>query len=49
MKKIEKVEFGTLKLLEKAASREMKVHGWDWPPACSAIFHQPKRPKSMKK
>ncbi len=33
-----------LKTLAKATEHEAKVNMHGWPPRCTGIFHQPKRP-----
>ena len=41
MKKTEKINDTVLKPVEK--------NFFDWPPDCAGFFHQPKRPKNVKK
>jgi cyclic lactone autoinducer peptide len=37
-----------LKIVERVARMEMNYSSDSWPPKCSAILHQPKRPMKRK-
>ena len=49
MKKTEKINDTVLKAVEKIARHEVEKNYFDWPPDCMGFFHQPKRPKNVKK
>lgn len=49
MKKTEKINDTVLKAVEKIARYEVEKNYFDWPPDCAGFFHQPKRPKNVKK
>lgn len=34
-----------LKAVEKVTRQEVKKNAFGWPPLCTGIYHQPKRPK----
>ncbi|MHC6181032.1 cyclic lactone autoinducer peptide [Clostridium sp. JNZ X4-2] len=42
MKKINK---NLLKIVERITRIEVQKNSDEWPPFCSGIYHQPKRPK----
>ncbi len=49
MKKTKKINDTVLKAVEKIARHEVEKNYFDWPPNCMGFFHQPKRPKNVKK
>lgn len=49
MKKRAKVGNKVLRAVEKLARNEVEKICYDWPPVCMGIFHQPKRPKNVKR
>lgn len=49
MKKTEKINNTILKAVERIARNEVEKNCYDWPPVCMGFFHQPKRPKNVKK
>jgi cyclic lactone autoinducer peptide len=49
MKKKGNVNDAILKAVERIARNEVEKNCFDWPPDCMGIFHQPKRPKNVKK
>ncbi|MBQ6886757.1 MAG: cyclic lactone autoinducer peptide [Lachnospiraceae bacterium] len=49
MKKQENVGSKVLRVVEKIVRNEVEKNCFDWPPVCMGIFHQPKRPKNVKK
>lgn len=34
-----------LKLIEKITRQEIERNAFGWPPLCTGIYHQPKKPK----
>lgn len=48
MKHVEKLTDMVLKVVEKAARNEVEKNVLGGVPKCSAIYHQPKRPKKTK-
>lgn len=49
MKKTEKINDTVLKAVERVARNEVQKNCYKWPPDCMGFFHQPKRPKNVKK
>lgn len=49
MKKKGNVNDAILKAVEKIARNEVEKNYFDWPPICAGFFHQPKRPKNVKR
>ena len=49
MKKTEKINNVILKAVERIARNEVEKNCYNWPPDCAGFFHQPKRPKNVKK
>lgn len=45
MKEKEKISIKALKVVERITRNEVEVVNHRWPPVCSGITHQPKRPK----
>lgn len=37
-----------LKLIERIARIKVEENSYRWPPICTGIFHQPKRPENLK-
>lgn len=46
---MKKIGRGVLKLVERAVSLEITENVKSWPPHCSGIFHQPRRPDNSVK
>lgn len=49
MKKTKKINDTILRAVERVARNEVEKNIYNWPPDCAGIFHQPKRPKNVKK
>lgn len=45
MKGKEKISVKALKVVEKIVRNEVVKVSYGWPPICSGLTHQPKRPK----
>lgn len=46
---MKKIQRGMLKLTQKVAGIEIAGDLKNWPPYCSGIFHQPRRPENSAK
>ena len=46
--KMKKVNKKILKVVERVVRHEVEQKRKTWPPFCTGIFHQPKRPVSQK-